>query len=329
MKTPKALVLGSLVLMSVLYACKKNDSAPVPGKTDAKWSGETMKVKLQLNGELQTSESPLGRQASNARINPDSTIYAVDIRLAGYYPFAQGIFTKPDSMYLTLPKGTYYTIRVAAIKWGSAQGLYETVDSVTGGRFLPGTPLNRYITNRLSMDSTGPNQLKYQFLDSLSYFAVATSQYTYETYRNSELDTYYGTYQGSPKDSQLVSLTIPLKRITYGIRFQPENFSDGNLMIDYGWKSAPKTLPVGSLSVLTFTYTVNDFAYGDNVMDPVPVTLKWVRPNGSITNLGGVTINPKRNTLTTVRITAPASGVPLGISIAENTWRTDTTVVVK
>ncbi len=328
MKTPKALVLGSMILMSVIYACKKNDAAPESGKTDNKWSGETMKVKLKFNGDFQTEESPLGRQMSNARINPDSVIYAVDVRWADYKPFAQGIFTRLDSLNLDLPKGAFFKIRVAAIKKGSGLGLYELNDTLNNTRFLPGTPLGRYITNRLSTDSAGPNALTYGFLDTISGFWVATRT-SYEIYRYSELDSYYGFYQGAPQDSQQASITIPLKRITYGIRFKPQNFTEGRLMVDYQYLSSGKSLTFNHTYDTVYTYTAHEFTYTDALTYGIPVALKWYHTNGSIQNLGSVTIYPKRNTLTTLSVTAPSTGIPLGISIAESNWRTDTTVVVR
>ncbi|RAJ81949.1 hypothetical protein CLV59_104174 [Chitinophaga dinghuensis] len=326
MKTPRFLVLGSLILISVLYACKKNDSAPAPGKTNPGWSGEMVNVKLKLSGDLQAEASPLGRQAVNARINPDSTIYAVDVRWGNFNPYAQGIFTSLDSLTLNLPKGPFFTIRVAAIKKGSGLGLFEITDSLTNTRFLPGTPLNRSIGNRLYTDSTGPNQVFYAFLDTLTFFRVATSAYGYEESIYSELDTYYGQYQGYLTES---TLTIPLKRFTYGIRFKPENFSDGSLLVDYGYMAAPKTIPVSNLANRAFTYTAHDYTYGDNLWRDLPVSLRLLRTNGTIQNLGSITLRPKRNTLTTISITAPNSGVPLGISISENSWRQDTTVVIR
>ncbi|MBV8253597.1 MAG: hypothetical protein JO154_13400 [Chitinophaga sp.] len=327
MKTPKALVLGSLILMSVLYACKKNDSAP--GKTDPKWSGETMKVKLDLTGEIQTGESPLGRQASNARITPDSVIYAVDVRYSGGSPFAQGIYTDPNAIYVTVPKGINYIIRVVAIKRGTGLGLYEYTDSINGGRFLPGNPLNLHIANSMSTDMTGPNKINYTFLDTLGYFNVANYLNGYDTYRNSELECYWGFYQSTMPNTTPTSLAVSLKRMIFGVRFKPQNFYDGNLMIDYDWTTQSKIVPVSDLATTSFTYTTNDFISSDQMRN-LPLKLRWSRANGSIINLGSIILRPKRNTMTTVSITAPQSpGIPVGISITENNWQNDTTVVAK
>ena len=331
MKAPKTLVLGSLVLMSVLYACKKNDSTPVPGKTDAKWSGETMNVKLKFSGDFQTEESPLGRQASNARINPDSTLYAVDVRMSTYWLYGQGIYTRLDSLSLDLPKGTFYTIKVTAFKKGSGLGLYETIDSVSSGRFLPGGPLYRHITNRLVRDSVGPESLRRNFLDVLSNFWISSNASSYDNYTYSELDSYYGTYEGVPRDSQMAYITVPLKRVTYGIRFKPQNFTEGRLLVDYSNLSKSKMLTFNNTYDTVYTYTANEFINGENLASALPVYLRWMRADGSIQDLGSVRINPKRNTLTTISVTAPSpgNGTPLGIYITENNWKSDTTVVVK
>ncbi|RAJ81950.1 hypothetical protein CLV59_104175 [Chitinophaga dinghuensis] len=328
MKTPKALVLGSLVLMSVLYACKKNDNAPVPENANNKWSGETMNVKLKFSGDLQVEASPLGRQASNARTTPENTIYAVDVRWSDYKPYAQGLFTSIDSINLNLPKGAFFKIRVAAIKKGSSLGLYESDGPMGYGRFLSGPGLDRYITDRMSTDSVGPYALQYGFLDTLSNFVVATN-YGYEMKKYSELDTYYGTYQGAPQDSQATSITIPLKRLTYGIRFKPQNFTDGKLLVDYDYYAASKTLEIKNLADTFFTYTAHEFTFSSNLQYGLPVRLKWQRSNGNIQNIGNVTIYPARNTMTTLSVTAPNNGIPLGISISENNWNFDTTIVVR
>jgi len=329
MKAPKALVLGSLILMSVMYACKKNDSAPVPGKTNMKWSGETMRVKLKLSGDLKVEESPLGRLESNARLNMDSIIYTVDVRWPNRDPYAQGVFNSLDSLTLDLPKGTSFNIRVAAIKKGSSMGLYESFDKVRQLPFLPGQYVWRYIDNRLSTDTAWPFGTTKFFMDSLSYFPIVNSTLYFESNRNSEVDTYYGVYQGNPTDSQLTSITIPLKRVTYGIRFKAANFNDGTLHVNYGYLSEPKTMTVSNLKDSVYIYTAQEYTYGEDLLEGLPVVLSWQGSDGSYHSWDSITLHPKRNTLTTVSLSLPDKGLPLRIGITENNWNTDTTVVVK
>ncbi|MBV7533152.1 hypothetical protein [Chitinophaga sp. sic0106] len=313
-------VIGSLILIITCYACTKSPASPE--KVPAAWNGATQKISLKLSGDLVVVESPLG-QAGNARITPDSVLYVVDIRINNWQPFAQGIVRRLDS--IEIPKGIYYKMQVAAIRRGSSLGLWQG-DSANLTYF--DRPIQRFNNYRITRDTLGLYTIKYDFLDSLSYFSVATDTINKVRYKNSELDIFYCEYQGYPGDSGLSTLTIPMRRTTYGFKFEPIGFPGGTLNVDYGGVSAPKSLPVATAAQTEYLYSADIYKILYEFTERVYVSLSWTKPDGQTVPLGAKWVNPKRNTLTTIQVTKPEEdGVPVKLDFKEFSWTRDTVVV--
>jgi hypothetical protein len=54
-------------------------------------------------------------------------------------------------------------------------------------------------------------------------------------------------------------------------------------------------------------YTAEDFRWSDTLSLPVPLTLRWEKEDGSVVPLGSAYLHPKRNSLTTINVTLPAT----------------------
>ncbi len=328
MKKITSLCFGSMILLSVLCSCKKQEEHD---KIKTEWSGEIATIPLQLGGDFRTEVSPLpmGRQQNNARTVPDSVIYGIDVRFANNNkPFAQGLFTSLDTVRVIIPKGVAYTLKVVAIKKGSSLGLNADIDYL--GRRWIGGPFYKLLLNKFTVDSLGQDPLSDNFMRSLSYCTVATSDSTYDyAGKYSELDSYYGQYEGNPTDWFLNRITVSLKRITFGIRFQLENFNEGTLQVDLGGYTIERTFPVNDLNGRLFTYMSEDYLTSDYLDRDLKLRLIWTSAKYGTKVLDYAYVNPKRNTLTTVHVTAPGSGIPLHITVSENDWESNSTVNIR
>ncbi|NIG54208.1 hypothetical protein [Chitinophaga sp. Cy-1792] len=325
MKKTLSAVLGSLVLATAFYACTKSDSPSGPQPVGSSWKGETQVVKLALNGDLVITDSPLGRAAvsGNARATADSVLYAVDIRVGNYEPFAQGIVKRLDTLKFEVPKGTYYSVYVAAIRKGSGNGLFQT-DSL--GLTYFDAPIRSFTNFTMTRDN---NKLQRQFMDTLQYFSLANGPVNKTINKYSELDVYYGSYNGTAADSSKNSIAISMRRLTFGLKYKAINFSGGILEVSYGGLMANKEVNTYSSDSLAGLYVADYFRTRDVLDYGIPVSIKWARVDGTIQDLGSRTIYPKRNVLTTLQITAPSNtgNLPIKLDVSEQTWKQDTIIV--
>ncbi|SHL59264.1 hypothetical protein SAMN05444266_104102 [Chitinophaga jiangningensis] len=327
MKKHLTFIAGAMILASAFYACKKNDQPTAPGGSEKAWTGETQTVKLNITGDLVVMESPLGgaRKSANARINSDSVLYAVDVRV-NYAPFSQGILKRLDTVSLEIPKGVPYTIQIAAIKPGSGLGLYSR-DTANLTKFE--YPIERLTNFTMTKDTYGPFAMTNRFMDTLNYFTVARDSSGYDRFRYSELDLFWGQYYGSAADSAKSSININMRRLTFGVKFEPVNFPGGTLIVDYSGQAAPRYLPVTTANQKQYLFSSDRFKFlPDSLTETVYLQLLWRSPDGTLNNFGTKPLNVKRNTLTTVRITAPSnSSLPVSLNIFEQSWKKDTVVV--
>ncbi|GAA0526604.1 hypothetical protein [Chitinophaga japonensis] len=344
MNTSKKYSLAIYILAAVvtLYACKKSDtpaSAPAPEPATA----EKVKLQLRLSGDITIDETPLpGARIRNngnyvyARTLEDSTIYAVDVRTGNWEPYAAGVFNWPDNIVIEVPKGTYYTISVAAFKRGTGVGLWWT--TVAGGYQYFERPLDRPLKNEMSY-STVPGSidaLSHSFLDTLSNMTVRGTWYdnaVKERFYYSELDTYFGTAGYNAGDSAVI-LNIPLKRVSFGIRYNVTNFNGGRLIADYNYLMKARSFTPQNITDSSFSiYTADTYRWSDSLYswEQIPLTLTWEKPDGSTQVLGSKVISPKRNSLTTVNVTLPpltgdTGNVGVDIRLTDTTWLGNNTV---
>ncbi|MFB6457391.1 hypothetical protein ACE38W_19105 [Chitinophaga sp. Hz27] len=330
MKKTLSFALGSLILATTFYACTKNDAPGKPAPVEGSWKGETQVVKLALKGDLVITESPLGngRTATNhtGRGTADSVLYAVDIRVGNYQPFAQGILKRLDTIKFEVPKGVGYTIGLAAIRKGSSEaGLFQT-DSL--GLTYFDSPIRSFTNFKMTKDTIGVSKLQQNFLDTLNYFSMAVGQFNKIVRKHAELDIYYGFYNGTAGDSLKSAIDINMRRLTYGFKFMPVNFSGGSLTVSYGNFAASKTIAAAQAGNIENLYSADELRYVESVYTGIPVTLQWNRPDGGTQDLGTRVFYPKRNVLNTVFISLPSNNsLPVKLNITEQTWRQDTIIV--
>jgi hypothetical protein len=301
----KARVLLLTVVVATVFSCKKsNDSQSVIPPPQ---NGRTVEVKLELTGDIEISESPLGRKVPgmlSARTLNDSTLYIVEV--AGITSCYKGAFNRPDSITLKIPATTasgYVKIAVVAVRRGSGPGLYYTWDAF-GQQYFP-HPVKIALTNRIDT-STGTYRLG---IDTLNYLPVfdRTDTTMYTKTLISEVDAYSGT-QGYRLDTVPRVVKISMRRSAFGIKYNVTNFTSGRLIADFAGSMPTRYFTPADIAAQQFIYTSDNLRWTDNSVVQVQVTLKWEKPDGTIITLGQKAIWFGRNILTTLNVTIPSNG---------------------
>lgn len=313
-------VLIVCCLVGVSFSCNKtHDTPPVPRPAN----DSKQNISIRLSGDITFAETPLNgtRQAHNyvyAKSVLSGIMYAVDVR-SDAKPFAAGLFTNPDSIVLSLPADKNYTVTVAAVKRGSGPGPWYEELSGGGRRFE--RPFNRYLDNTLSYNVTDST-----FLQDFTYarmFGEDTVSAFSPYYP--EMDTYIGKVDVYADSSQ--TITIPVKRVAFGIRYTATNFTGGRLVVSYssGAMLTKYFTPqdIGGIAI----YTVDDYRYADQATAWLRIlaTIKWEKPDGTVVTIGSKELfPPQRNYLTTVNVTLPTSSSTVNegvnIQLTETDW---------
>jgi hypothetical protein len=290
-------VTYALLIVAAFSACKK-DTTQTPQIQPT--TGEQISVKLNLAGDITTSTSPLGAKNSTGNV----TVYGVSVQDTYGNIYAQGAFTNPDSIYITLATNVRYRFKIAAFKKGSGNGFYY--DNTTGAPYI-GSPIQKPLDNRMIYVGSPNNPyLTYGYLDTLSYLPLANNydQLSYNYYP--EIDSYYGESDYTPRDTSTLSLN--LKRLSFGLEYHVNNLNGGWLTVSENNEliSADTIRNNGSQPVNIFT--ANDYKYSDSLYYNA-LNLSVVYHKDSITSqeIGRVRINPTRNRRTIINVVLPGS----------------------
>lgn len=303
-------------VLATIFSCKKsNESNPVAPPP----IGPTREVQLKLSGDLSVTESPLGRKvkgaSQNARTLNDSTIYVVEVAVGSSSVF-RGLFNRPDSILIRIPVSGTVTVGATAFKRGSGGGLYYTWD-IYGHQYFP-YPIEASLLNRMDT-SYGYYQ---GGVDTLSYLPVFnpedTTAISYTLH--SELDTYKGQVSFTGSSAPPV-ITIPMKRIVFGIRYNVSNFNGGRLIADFDGRMPAKYLTPSDAFFQQYIYTADELQWSDSLYySAVDLTMKWEKPGGGIVVLGAKKVHFKRNVLTNINVRIPADGAVVNPIPLDSNW---------
>lgn len=324
MKSTMLFLACSCAIMAI--SCQKNKQTPPEGPPVT--NSGTVRVQLKLAGDILTSESPLGRRSnedvlSSARNFGSTTLYSVSVtRVGDWRPASTGLFNHVDSIYINAPTSGQYKISIGAYKKGTGPGLFYTVQN---GLSFFASPINFPLKNR--MDSIAD----YNFAqDSVQYLQLAnpldSSNYL-QTMHYPEADYYHGdtSYTGSANPAPI---SINVKRRSFGIKLSATNFTGGKLKAEFGWtptslpnfpSATPFSVTPGDISSRFYVLASDELKSRDSTM-AVLTRITWEKPGGGTVHLGDKTIYFKRNVLTTLHVTIPATG---GTSVTPQITETD------
>ncbi len=312
-----------LLLIATFISCRKDAEKPtLPDQPGA------AVVRLQLQGDFLTSESPLpnGRQTEGsqgyAKTLRDSTLYAVMVDWPGRWPgswdrYSSGLFNQRDSIILLLPKDTVARISAYVYRKGSGEGLYYEMRS--GVQYFV-EPLKAELTNQMdSLHRAYYNEMT----DTLSWLQLADPANLSQALPFTELgeiDAHYGTIAISTTAPPPI-VNLPMKRAAFGVQLAADNFTTGKLLLEfpgsvYRPMAQPQSIMPAGLSEV-FIYSADVFKHQDTFWGGgLEVSIKWIKAPGDTVSLGQKNVQFKRNVLTRLKVTLPGTGrssAPAGI----------------
>lgn len=301
---------------AILFSCKKSNESS-PETTPPVNSGPATEVQLKLGGDLSVHESPLGRQVKGldqyAKSLVDSTIYVVEVGVNNESVY-KGVFNRADSIFVPVPATRPVAIAVSAFKRGSGEGLYYTWDS-QGRQYFPYRFMVS-LTNRME-NSSGGFMGGAGILPHIPVFNPFDLS-TYTSTVHSEVDSYWGQVTVNTAGAPPV-VTLSMRRLVFGIKFNATGFSSGRLVADFnGWMPEKYIMP--DETGTRYIYTADDYYWVETLGESaVDLTLKWEKPGGGIVVLGSKKMYFKRNVLTNINVTVPPDGSPVSIPL-DNNW---------
>lgn len=312
--------------LAVTISCTKNTEKPAASQNPG-----AVAVRLQLGGELTASEIPLpngrraGGSAEYAKTLRDSTIYAIYVYKQNgwrFEVFSSGLFNQKNSITLLLPAQGYFRLSAYAIKKGTGEGLFYTMQGTQ--QYFP-RPIDAGLANE--MDSLHREQLTRHW-DTLSGMLVADPANLQQSLPVSsfpELDAFHGDSIFSMAEIP-ATISLPMRRVAFGIRFSATNFTSGKLVMDFPDVFSPqtdvKTVTPANINTRMFIHASDLFKFPQWWHEQtMKVRMKWEKTDGSTVVLGEKTVNFKRNVMTTLAVTIPGPGrnsAPAGITVTES-----------
>lgn len=305
-----------VTILTFLMACSKKEKFINPNEENSK---KEYTVKLSLAGELTFEESPL------ISVNPNNTIprsissndlIGIQItsrkkgtvgREPAYYGY--GLFDDLSNLSIKLNSDSAYFFAATYIKDGKTK--IHHIGNGYGLPFLTTVPYNEgaLLGSNFTLDKTrfltfiGDGDTNLMGNDSLKVF------------RRPPTDRYYGILNYDPP--QFSSLTIPMKRAVFGVKYVVNGLKSGKLRIQL--EGSPEVQikssdPEKSIQQI-HTFSCVSCGLSDIYTEKVLADLFWEKEDGSLQRIALEYIVFKRKTLTTINITMPNDGENVRLSI--------------
>lgn len=297
-------VILAILCPLLLAGCSQDDRLSEPAE-----SQEVYTVRLNLNGDIQTEDSPLSRAETESH-----DLYGIQVYKDGEF-FAAGMFDNTDNITINLLAGGSYKFVCTAIKEGKDILYYHHAYGYGyGGCFNCNSYGNLWNNSNSFLYSV--SNIMFQ-LNSNYTFYTPTSR---DTKRCAEIDRFYGELDGyTPSVNGVVNLE--LKRVSFGIKVNVSNITDGNVAVKC-YNSFNTFVDVSGLTAnyesegkLFSMYDIyNAWQYADSYTENITLDVTWNRGVG-VTQKWSKTIQVKRNAMNTVRIKLSADDSDVGVGV--------------
>lgn len=331
----KKIYVFAFMAAIILSACSKGLTPEVNP------DGEMVLVHLNLSGEIDVEDSPLTKAFTT-----DDLIGVQVYQGSDYY--AYGLFDDVSKMNLYLHSNKTYSFVCTVVKNGKGIVYHRTSsgsssswypasvqdneasdhtkyihegeysfpfirNEASNSRLLRGTKIN----NAFSYYRTNDNN---HFTKDLQYGTIATG--VGEGKKYPKADRFYGEVSGYKPEGN-GSLSIPLKRVSFGITLTVSGITDGNVTVTI--KNSTQTFEsnTGIAQDTQFGTTTWSFfdlksawQYADNYAENFTVGVVWNRGVGVTQDLGTKTVQFKRNAVNHVRIDLSTSTKSAGIAVS-------------
>ena len=240
---------------------------------------KNIQVSFDFSGEvLNITESPLSRASEGAKDWYAFQVYSIPENADAtmkYEPYAYGFFDNTADMKISLMKGYKYKFDVCMV-----------VD--VNSFYLSSNEFVRYM-----------------------YAGYLYLKNPKNTYDRPNVDRFFGSVEYEPTENGVVD--IDMKRVSFGVKFEPTNFTEGSL--EFSVEGAPvlklaadegtEVQDIISFKNLEQAYnsSVTDIEYSENI----PVNITWVKGDGARVPIASQPVEFKRNKLTTIEFKVEGS----------------------
>lgn len=319
----------------VLFGCTKKTIS-----TESLEGGDMVLVNLNLTGEVTIDETPLTKA-----ITSDDLIGVQVYEGSNYY--AYGLFDDVSQMNIYLHSGKEYKFVCTVVKNGKNTvisysdgnwigislplGSSSNTSSVCLEKTAYSLPFIKYVKDGkyMTLDSRfyyfsvySDNQFHYSkdnYFICLQYGWLATGKTTYSKYP--QADRFYGEVSGYTAVGN-GSLSIPLKRVGFGISLSVSGITDGSVSVTISNSYRTFANNTGITQDTQFGTTTWSFfdlksawQYADNYTENFTVGVIWNRGVGVTQNLGTKTVQFKRNAVNRVNVNLGESTKSAGFEI--------------
>lgn len=351
MKTTISLIVCGVAFVMYCCSCQKNTD----NKPASTTSSQKVMITLQPGGEFTVDQSARKINSSTiAKTIRDSTYYSVEI-WNGSSKYALGIFDNPDSIHFLLDPAYTYKIRLVVLQKGTGHGFYrdyyEWGDSYgnpqDNGKPLFYYPIGGILQNHMDYAPNilfysygfGENGTDYQTFTSDSTGSIVTGPLA-------EATTYAGEVKNYTVDATQPTITIPMRRLVFGIKYTCPQLTQGRLLVTFDYPNylPGKVLYPNTIDTDLGIYSAVEFLTADTLQRgsgtvgtyDIVASIKWELPDGRTYNIGnGLTTlpTPGRNQLLNVNITLPlldssatSGNSTLSLKYSTTSWSTNTPI---
>lgn len=288
------------ILFSLLFcACSENEILNTVDSVDTP-EDSIITVKLNIMGDVQTSETPLTR----AKETESTDVLGILVYNKNKM-FASGLFDCWDNISLNLKAGPKYDVYCTMIADAKNKLAWYHDDN-----------WNEYPFYR---PDAGLNKLYYEEGDSYSYYKdvikdrfqsgrVSFNKYDVGQYCT-PIERFYGEVTDyTPTVDGVIDL--PLKRVSFGLKVKVSGITDGSVSVtcknNYNtfYSNSNITSNIESEGQLFSMYNIYDaWQYADaDYQEAVSLSVVWTRGNGIVQNLGTKTAYVKRNVMNIIKV---------------------------
>jgi len=305
-KISRMYAMAAFVLFAMM-GCSSSDDGTDTGEKPAE-EAKTYQVKIGFSGEITNiTESPLSR-ASDAKDWYVFQVYSSPENEDNYTYYAYGLFDSKDDMVISLKGGYKYRFDVDMIV-----GASEKVKLIS-------TSSNSHYSMDNKFVITASEYYK-------NYYGALRLLSPNSIYNRPNVDRFFGSTTGYvPKVDGTVS--INMKRVAFGAKFVAKDFKEGSLEISMEY--AP-TLTLAAADgneiqdIFSFLYlaatpkSTDKYAYeNDDYTETIPVSIVWVKADGTNVPIASKSVDFKRNKLTTIEFTVAESSTSSSIDLTAN-----------
>lgn len=234
----KNYILIAIALILGFVACNTEEEPVIPSDKN-----KTYTVSLNLTGEIDVTQEPL------SRFTPSETaLYGIQVDYkpisgGGYAHYAYGLFDDISDTSIELIENHLYRFTVLMIEDGK-NAIYRDSILVDSQNYLGyGKPFKAYnaynastsvsitkITNKFTIAED-----KYFEYGSFGNYIKYTLPSGKEFDEPEGIETYFGRVEDYLPSEDGTAISIYLKRMVYGLKFQATDFlTEGTLRIDFG-----------------------------------------------------------------------------------------------